>query len=147
MRIVNKKAHHNYNIKESFEAGIVLTGSEVKSVRSGRCNLSDAYVKFLGNDLYLINADIAKYPYDGSLDYDSNRSRKLLLKRKEMESLKSKIKQGRLVLFPLSIYTTRNLIKVEVGLGSGKRNYERKNTEKDRDVKREMARIRRKHMV
>ena len=147
MKIVNKKAHHNYNVKDSFEAGIVLTGSEVKSIRSGRCNLSDAYIKFLGNDLYLINADIAKYPYDGSNDYDSKRSRKLLLKRKELESLKNKMKQGRLVLFPLSIYTTRNLIKVEVGLGSGKRNYEKKSAEKDRDVKREMARIRRKHMV
>ncbi|MDD3474835.1 MAG: SsrA-binding protein SmpB [Candidatus Dojkabacteria bacterium] len=147
MKIVNKKAHHNYNVKDSFEAGIVLTGSEVKSIRNGRCNLSDAYVKFLGNDLYLINADIAKYTNDGSDGYDSSRSRKLLLKRKEIESLRSKMKQGRLVLFPLSVYTSRNLIKVEVGLGSGKRNYEKKSVEKDRDVKREMARIRRKHMV
>jgi len=147
MKIVNKKARYNYSVKDSFEAGIVLTGSEVKSIRNGRCNLSDAYVKFLGNDLYLINADIAKYANDGNPDYDSSRSRRLLLKRKEIDSLRRKIKQGRLVLFPLSVYTTRNLIKLEVGLGTGKRNYEKKNVEKDRDVKREMARIRRKHMI
>lgn len=147
MKIVNKKARYNYNVKESFEAGIVLTGSEVKSIKNGRCNLSDAYIKFLNDGLYLINADIARYPYDGNPDYDSSRSRKLLLKKKEIENIKGKIRQGRLVLFPLSIYTTRNLIKVEVGLGTGKRNYEKKKVEKDRDVKREMARIRRKHMV
>jgi len=147
MKIVNKKAYHNYSIKDSFEAGVVLTGAEVKSIRNGRCNLSDAYIKFLGNDLYLINADIAKYSNDGSIDYDSKRSRKLLLKRKEIDSLKGKIKQGRLVLFPLSIYTARNLIKVRVGLGSGKRKYEKKEEEKERDVKRQMARIKREHMI
>ena len=147
MKIVNKKAYRNYSIDDSFEAGIVLTGAEVKSIRSGRCNLSDAYVKFLGNDPWLINADIAQYTHDGSEDYDSNRSRKLLLKRKEIDILKSKVKQSRFVLIPLSIYTTRNLIKVQVGLGKGKKEYQKKNIEKDRDVKREMARIKRKHMV
>lgn len=147
MKIVNKKAYRNYSIEDSFEAGIVLTGAEVKSIRSGRCNLSDAYVKFLGNELWLVNADIARYTHDGREDYDSNRSRKLLLKKKEMDTLRGKVKQGRLVLIPLSVYTTRNLIKVQVGLGKGKREYERKGVEKDRDVKREMARIKRTHMV
>jgi SsrA-binding protein len=147
MKITNKKAYHNYSIEDSFEAGIVLTGAEVKSIRSGRCNLSDAYVKFLGNELWLVNADIAKYKYDGREDYDSNRSRKLLVKRSQIDKLRGKIKQGRLSLIPLSIYTIRNLIKVEVGIGKGKRKYEKKNVEKERDVKRQMARIRREHMV
>jgi len=147
MKIVNKKAYHNYAIEDSFEAGIVLTGAEVKSIKSGRCNLSDAYVKFMGDELWLVNADIAKYTHDGSEDYDSRRSRKLLLKRSEIDKLKGKVKQSRLTLIPLSIYTTRNLIKVQVGLGKGKRQYQKKDVEKERDVKRQMARIKRKHMV
>jgi SsrA-binding protein len=147
MRIVNKKAYRNYNIEETFEAGIVLTGAEVKSVRSRRCNLSNAYVKFMGDELWLINADIAKYKYDGSEQYDSKRRRKLLLSRKEIEYLKGKIKQSRLTLVPLSIYTTRGLIKVEVGLGKGKKKYQKKEIEKERDVKRQMARIKREHMI
>lgn len=147
MKIVNKKAYFNYEIKDSFEAGIALTGAEVKSIRSGRCNLSDAYVKILNDELWLINADIARYKYDGREGYDSNRSRKLLIKRFEIERLKSKVKQDRVVLVPLSIYSKRNIIKLEVGLGVGKKKYQKKNLEKDRDVKREMARVKRKYMV
>ena len=147
MKIINKKAYHNYKIEDSLEAGIVLTGAEVKSIKNGRCNLSNSYAKFMGDELWLVNADIAKYAHDGSEEYDSARSRKLLLKRKEMEYLKGKIKQSRLTLVPLSIYTTRNLVKVQLGLGRGKREYQKKNVEKERDVKREMARIKRKHMV
>jgi SsrA-binding protein len=132
---------------DSFEVGIVLEGSEVKSIRSGRCNLSDAYVKFLGDELWLINADIAQYTHDGRDDYDSKRSRKLLVKRSQINDLMTKMRQGRLTLIPLSVYTTRNLIKVQVGLCKGKRNYQKKEVEKERDVKRQMARIKREHMV
>ncbi|HCC67663.1 TPA: SsrA-binding protein, partial [Patescibacteria group bacterium] len=117
MKITNKKAYFNYEIKDTFEAGIVLTGAEVKSIRGGRCNLSNAYVKVIDNQLWLVNADIAKYKYDGSSDYDSCRSRKLLVKRSEINKLQGKLKQARLTLIPVSVYTTRNLIKVEVGLG------------------------------
>ena len=147
MKILNKKAYRNYNIEDSFEAGIVLTGAEVKSIKSGRCNFSDAYVKFLGDELWLVNADIARYIHDGSEEYDSNRSRKLLLKKKEIDALRVKVRHSRYTLIPISVYTTRSLIKVQVGMGKGKREYQKKNIEKDRDVKREMARIKRKHMV
>jgi len=147
MKITNKKAYFNYEIKDTFEAGIVLTGAEVKSIRSGRCNLSDAYVKIIDNQLWLVNADIARYKYDGNPDYDSARSRRLLVKRREIDQLEIKLKQGRLTLIPVSVYTTRNLIKVQVGLGKGKRKHEKRNTEKDRDVKRDMARVKRKYMV
>jgi len=147
MRIVNKKALHKYTVEERFEAGVVLTGAEVKSIKSGRCNLSDAYVKFLSGEPYLVNVDIAKYTHSGSSDYDSKRSRKLLLSKKEINYLQIKVKQGGYTLVPLSVYTTRGLIKFEVGLVKGKRKYEKKRVEKDRDVKREMARIKRKHMV
>ena len=138
MKIVNKKAHFNYEIKDTFEAGIVLTGAEVKSVRAGRCNLSDSYVKIIGNELWLVNADIAKYKFDSNPDYDSARSRRLLVKRYEIHNL---------TLIAVSVYTNRNLIKVEVGLGRGKRKFDKKNVEKDRDVKRDMARVKRRYMV
>lgn len=147
MKIVNKKAYHNYNIEESFEAGIVLTGAEVKSVKNGRCNLSNAYVKIIGDELWLVNADIARYPHDSSEHYDSTRMRKLLVRREEIDKLQGKVRNSRYTLVPLSIYTTRSLIKVQVGLGKGKRNYQKKDVEKERDVKRQMARIKRKHMV
>jgi SsrA-binding protein len=147
MRIVNKKAFHKYTVKERFEAGVVLTGAEVKSIKGGRCNLSDAYVKFLTGEPYLINADIAQYSHSGNSDYDSRRSRKLLLSKKEIDYLQIKVKQGGYTLVPLSVYTTRGLVKVEVGLVKGRRKYEQKRVEKKRDVKREMARIKRKHMV
>jgi SsrA-binding protein len=147
MKIVNKKAYHNYIIEDSFEAGIVLTGAEVKSIRNGRCNLSNSYVKIIGNELWLVNADIARYPHDSSENYDNTRMRKLLVKKKELEKLSSKLRNSRYTLVPLSVYTTRNLIKVQVGLGKGKRQYQKKEVEKERDVKRQMARIKRKHMV
>lgn len=147
MKIINKKAYFNYDIKDTFEAGVVLTGAEVKSIRDGRCNLADAYVKIISNQLWLVNADIAKYKYDGSTDYDGCRSRRLLVKRREIDRLESKLKQDRLLLIPVSVYTTRNLIKIEVGLARGKRRFDKKNLEKDRDVKRDMARVKRRFMV
>lgn len=147
MKISNKKAHFNYEIKDTFEAGVVLTGAEVKSIRDGRCNLSDSYVKIIDNQLWLVNADIARYKFDSNPDYDSARSRRLLVKRSEINRLSLELKKGNLTLIPVSIYTTRNLIKVEVGLGRGKRKFDKKNLEKDRDVKREMARVKRRYMV
>jgi SsrA-binding protein len=147
MKIVNKKALFNYEILERFEAGIVLAGAEVKSIRDNRCNLGDSYVKVLGGELWLINADIPKYKYDGSDDYDSARSRKLLVKRKELEYLLSKMKQGNLTLVPLSVYSKGDRIKVEVGLARGKKKYEKKLKEKERDLNRELLTEKRKYMI
>jgi len=147
MNIVNKKALHNYQILERFEAGIVLTGAEVKSLRAGRCNLKDSYVKILNDQLWLINADIAQYKYDGSPDYDSTRSRKLLIKKKELIYLQSKMKQGNLTLVPLRIYLKGKIFKVEVGLAKGKKIYEKRQEEKKRDMERELLLEKRKYMV
>ncbi len=147
MNIVNKKALHNYQILERFEAGIVLTGAEVKSLRGGRCNLKDSYVKVLNDQLWLINADIAQYKYDGSPDYDSTRSRKLLIKKKELIYLQSKMKQGNLTLVPLRIYLKGNIFKVEVGLAKGKKVHEKRQEEKKRDMERELLLEKRKYMV
>lgn len=147
MNIVNKKALHNYQILERFEAGVVLTGAEVKSLRGGRCNLKDSYVKILNGQLWLINADIAQYKYDGSADYDSTRSRKLLIKKKELIYLQSKMKQGNLTLVPLRIYLKGNIFKVEVGLAKGKKVHEKRQEEKKRDMERELLLEKRKYMV
>ncbi|HNR28863.1 MAG TPA: SsrA-binding protein SmpB [Candidatus Dojkabacteria bacterium] len=147
MNIVNKKALHNYQILERFEAGVVLTGAEVKSLRGGRCNLKDSYVKILNGQLWLINADIAQYKYDGSSDYDSTRSRKLLIKKKELIYLQSKMKQGNLTLVPLRIYLKGNIFKVEVGLAKGKKVHEKRQEEKKKDMERELLLEKRKYMV
>ena len=147
MKIKNKKAFFNYEISDTFEAGIVLTGAEVKSIKSGRINLSDAYVKILGGELWLVNADIPKYKHDGSSDYDAKRSRKLLVKSKELISLDSKLKQKNLTLIPVSVYTTRGKVKVEVGFGKGRKRHEKKAREKERDMDRELLYEKRKYMV
>ncbi len=147
MKIVNKKALFNYEILERFEAGIILTGSEVKAIRDSRCNLGEAYVKILSDELWLVNADIPKYKYDGSTDYDSSRSKKLLVKRREKLYMENKIKQGNLTLVPLSVYTKGNLVKVEVGLARGKKRFEKKLQEKQRDLDRELLLEKRKYMI
>lgn len=147
MRIKNKKASFNYEISDAFEAGIVLAGAEVKSIKSGRVNLSDAFIKIVGGELWLVNADIPRYKSDGSLEYDSKRSRKLLVKRKELVKIDSKLKQKNLTLIPLSVYTSRGKIKVEVAFGKGRKKHEKKAREKERELDRELLYEKRKYMV
>ena len=147
MKIKNKKASFNYEISDCFEAGIVLAGAEVKSIKSGRINLSDSYVKIVGGELWLVNADIPKYQFDGREGYDSRRSRKLLVKTKELMELSNKLKQKNLTLIPLSVYTTRGKIKVEVGFGKGRKRYDKKEREKERDLDRELLYEKRKYVI
>ena len=147
MKVTNKKAFFNYEISDAFEAGIVLAGAEVKSIKSGRVNLSDAFVKIVGGELWLVNADIPRYKSDGSLEYDSKRSRKLLVKRKELVKIDSKLKQKNLTLIPLSVYTSRGKIKVEVAFGKGRKKHEKKAREKERELDRELLYEKRKYMV
>lgn len=147
MRIINKKALYNYEILERFEAGIVLSGSEVKAIKDSRCNLGDSFVKVISDELWIVNADIPKYKYDGSSDYDSAKSRKLLVKKKELTYFESKMKQGNLTLIPLSVYSKGRKIKVEVGLARGKKRYEKKLQEKQRDLDRELLLEKRKYMI
>lgn len=147
MKIKNKKAFFNYEISDTFETGIVLSGSEVKSIKSGRMNFSDAYVKIVGGELWLVGADIPKYQFDGSMEYDPKRSRKLLVKKRELLDIESKLKQKNLTLIPVSVYTTRGKIKVEVGYGKGRKRYEKKERLKEKDQKRELLYEKRKFMV
>jgi SsrA-binding protein len=145
--IKNKKAYFNYEILETLEAGIVLKGHEVKAVKDKRVNIENAHIRVMNDELWLINADIQRYKYYDDDDYDSTRSRKLLVKRREINWLLSKSKQGRLTIIPLKIYVTRNKIKLMIGLAKGKKKHEKKNVQKERDLDRELHREKRKYMV
>ena len=147
MKIINKKARFDYEILESLEVGIVLRGMEVKSVKGGRVNISDAFVKVIGDELWLVNADITKYQYATDEHYDSKRTRKLLIQRKQLDRLESKMKQGNLTLIPLSIYTVRGYIEAEVGLAKGKKYHEKRRAEKERDMDRDLLYESRKFVV
>ncbi|MGI6423354.1 MAG: SsrA-binding protein SmpB [Candidatus Dojkabacteria bacterium] len=147
MKISNKKAFFNYEVLERFEAGIVLSGAEVKSIRDGRCDLKNSFVKILNDEVWLLNASIARYKYDGSSDYDPERTRKLLITKREKEYIQSKIKQGNLTLVPLSVYTKGDRIKVEFALARGKKGYEKKKAEKEKDLDRDLLYDKREYMV
>lgn len=147
MKIINKKARFDYEILESLEVGIALLGMEVKSVKGGRVNISDAFVKVIGEELWLVNADITKYEYASDDHYDSKRTRKLLIQRNQLDRLESKMRQGNLTLIPLSIYTVRGYVKVEVGLAKGKKYHEKRKAEKERDMDRDLLYESRKFVV
>ena len=140
MKITNRQAYHKYQILDRFEAGIKLTGPEVKSVKGGRVKLERAFVKIAGSEGYLVNAHVPPYPYARQSGYDPNRSRKLLLHKKEIIGLKAKIEQKNLTIIPLSCYTKRNLIKLELGLAKGKKRWEKREAKKRKDIEREVER-------
>jgi SsrA-binding protein len=124
-----------------------LYGHEVKSVLGGQVSLSDSYVILKDNEAWLLNANITKYQNYSSLIYDPFRTRKLLLNRKEIVYLQNKVKQARLTIIPLKIYTAHKKIKLEIALAKGKKIYEKKEAEKERDLARELHREKRKYMV
>ncbi len=135
MKIINKRAGFNYTIIERIEAGIVLTGGEARAIRMGHINLSNSYAKIINNEVYLVNADVA---IAGAKNYDSTQMRKLLLKRSEIVNLEVKIKQKKLTLVPTKVYTKGRLIKAELGLAKSKREFEKRETLKKRDIQRDI---------
>jgi len=136
----NRKAFHNYHIGDGIEAGIVLTGSEIKSVRSGRVSLGDAYVRPEGGELWLLNAHIARYDASSYLSHEPKRPRKLLLHRKEIDSLASKVAEKGLTLVPTRLYIKDSIAKVEIALAKGKKLYDKRESISRREVDRELAR-------
>ncbi|OGM09764.1 SsrA-binding protein [Candidatus Woesebacteria bacterium RBG_16_36_11] len=134
MKIVNKKAKFNYRLLESIEAGIQLTGDETKSIRGGFLDLGNSYAKIINNEVYLINANI---PIRGKSE-NQTRSRKLLLHKDEIISIDSKIKAKKLTLVPVSLYTKGRLIKVKLALAKAKREYEKKEALRKKDIEREI---------
>jgi SsrA-binding protein len=142
----NRKAYHNYHIGESVEAGIALTGTEIKSVREGRASLADAYVSPENGELWLLNAHIARYDAGSYMSHQPTRPRKLLLHRKQIDSLASKVKERGFTLLPLRLYIKDSLAKVEVALGRGKRQYDKRAAiarhDSDREIERALKRRR-----
>ena len=137
---VNRRAFHDYFVDEKFEAGMALTGSEVKSMRGGRANLRDGFVRIDGSEAWLENVHISPYAQANLLNHDPLRPRKLLLHRKEISTLIGKVRQKGYTLIPLRMYFSRNHAKVEIGLARGKRQYDKREAIAERDAKREIAR-------
>jgi len=141
----NPRAKFDYQILETYEAGLVLTGFEVKAAKSGRLNLKSSYITIKNNEAFLINAQLMPYqPKNTPADYDPNRTRKLLLHKKEIKALIGRIKERGLTLTPIRVYTKRNRIKIEFGLGQGKRKIDKrekiKKRESDRRIERALKR-------
>jgi len=135
MKIINRKFHRDYREIQKYEAGIVLTGAEVKSIRSGRLRIDDAFVRIIGSEAYLINAEIPIYEFARNSAYESKRSRKLLLHKRELLKLKVKMASGGLTLAPVSCYNKGPHIKLEIALVKGRKDIEKRKLEKKRDIK------------
>lgn len=142
MKIVNKKAFHDYTILEHFEAGIALTGAEVKSLKGGHAQLDGAFVRIIGSEGYLVNAQIFPYQFarPPAGGYDPRRTRKLLFHKSEIIHLTSKIDGANLTLIPISWYTKGPLVKLDVALARGKKQYEKREVIRKEDQKRELER-------
>jgi SsrA-binding protein len=136
----NRKAFHDYFIEETFEAGIMLTGTEVKSLRAGKANLKDSYARIKNEEVFLLNTHISPYSQaDGFKQHEPERTRKLLLHKKEIIKLVVKTKEKGYTLVPTKIYFKDGKAKVEIGLAKGKTSYDKRDSIKTRDVKREIA--------
>jgi SsrA-binding protein len=140
----NKKAFHEYTIDEVVEAGIVLLGPEVKSLRGGRANLGDAYSRIKDSEVFVYNMHISPYPYAHYLNLDPLRTRKLLLNRAEIKRLIGKTKEKGYSLIPLKAYFSGSKIKIELGLAKGKKTYDKRQTLKEKEMKREMDHVRKR---
>ncbi len=141
----NKKAYHHYQIESEYEAGIVLVGSEVKSMREGRVSFQDAYADIKNGEVFLRQLHISPYKYAYYSNHESHRTRKLLLHGYEIKKLWGKIKERGYTLIPLKIYFKNDKIKVMIGLGRGKKLYDKRQSIKQRDIKRDMDRERKKY--
>lgn len=138
MEILNRKARHDYFIEEEYECGIVLTGTEIKSIRSGSCNISDSYAIVKNGELFLLNMFISHYKEGNIFNHDESRTRKLLMHKKEINKINNKIKLEGYTLVPLKVYFKNSYAKVLLGLAKGKKNYDKRETIKERDIKRKI---------
>lgn len=140
MKITNRRVYHDFTVLETFDAGMELTGAEVKSVKGGRMTLEGSFVKIVGSEVYLVNSQIYPYPFARPDNYDQKRTRKLLLHKKEILHLAGKIASDRLTLVPLECYNAHGFLKLKIGLAKGKREYEKREKLKRRDIDRDVQR-------
>ncbi len=138
--VVNRRARRDYDILEEYEAGVVLSGGEVKSLREGRGSLAEAFVRVKEGEVWIYNLVIPAYVHADRQGYDPGRARKLLLHRKEILALEKKMEGRNLTLVPLRCYTRGRYVKLKLGLGRGRRRYEKRELVKRRDMERELAR-------
>lgn len=136
----NKKAFHDYEILEKYEAGIVLVGSEVKSIKAGKVSLKECYAKFIEDELFVIGMHVSEFKEANIFNHETTRNRKLLLNKRELKKLKVKLQNTGLTVIPLRVYKKMHLIKVEIGLCKGRREYEKRDAIKEREVRREIDR-------
>ena len=140
MEILNRKVKFDYFIDEIYEAGIELTGTEIKSVRLGNCNIKDCYGIIRHDEVFLLNMYIGPYKEGNIFNHEEVRSRKLLLHKKEILKLSREVEEKGKTLIPIKLYFKNNLLKVSLGVCHGKKNYDKRETMKERDMKREVAR-------
>ncbi len=140
MEILNRKARYDYEIEDTYEAGIVLTGTEIKSIRKVKANIKDSYVIIRNQEAYLINTHISLYEEGNRFNHEETRTRKLLLHKKEILKLRDKLEIEGYTIVPLKIYFSKGRAKIQIGVAKGKKNYNKKETIKERDIKREQER-------
>ena len=139
VELKNKKAYFDYFVESEIEAGIELLGTEIKSIRLGKANLKDTFARIKNNEVYIINMFIAKYEKANVFNHEERRERKLLLHRNEIMKLKDKVKLDGYSLIPLKLYFKDNKLKVLIGICRGKKNYDKRESIKERDIKREVS--------
>ena len=141
MEIVNRKARHDYFIEDEFECGIVLSGTEIKSIRDGACNFNDSYIIVRNYELFILNMYIGIYKQGNIFNHEETRTRKLLMHKREILKLNDKIRLEGYTLIPLKLYFKNNKAKILVGLCKGKKNYDKREAIKERDIKRDLEKV------
>ncbi len=139
MEIQNRKVNYDYEIIETFEVGIVLTGTEIKSIRLGKANLKDSYAIIRNNELYLLNMHISKYDQGNIFNHDETRTRKLLMHKKEILKLQAKLDLEGFTLVPIKLYFKGSKAKILLGLAKGKKNYDKREEIKKKDINRQIS--------
>ena len=140
MKIIskNKKAMHEYFLTDKYECGIVLKGTEIKSIRAAKVSIKDAYARIKGNEIFIVNMHIAKYNHGNIFNHEETRTRKLLLHKKEIIKITNKVNQESLTLIPTLVYLEKGLCKIEIAIAKGKKNYDKRQVLKEKDANRRM---------
>lgn len=139
MEIQNRKARHNYFIKEEYECGIVLKGTEIKAIREGSCNIEDSYGHIKKGELFILNMFIGEYKQGNIFNHQETRTRKLLMHKNEILKINEKVKLEGYTLIPIRLYFKKNIAKISLGLCKGKKDYDKRETIKQRDIDREIS--------
>lgn len=147
LEIINRKARYNYYIDETYEVGIVLKGTEIKSIRKGNANFNDAYALIRKGELFLVNMFILQYNLGNRFNHEETRTRKLLMHKREIIKIQSKMQQKGYTLIPLKLYFKKNKAKVLLGLGKGKKQYDKREVIKKKDQERQLRKIIKQNLI